>query len=109
MLNLIMELIFEVIYDNSYFQRPTKSRPGCQIDYLIQMKFNVLYLCEIKFSKGPMGVSVIKEVEKKIKSLAKPKNFSLRPVLIHVNGVTDDLVESAFFSNILDFGQFFHV
>ena len=41
----------EVIYDNPYFQRPTKTHPGCQVDYLIQTKFNTLYICEIKFSK----------------------------------------------------------
>ena len=33
----------EVIVDNPYFQRSTTRQPGCQIDYLIQTKFNTLY------------------------------------------------------------------
>ena len=96
----------EVIYDSPYFQRATKTHPGCQVDYLIQTKFNTLYLCEIKFSKESIGVSVVKEVEEKKKRIAKPKNCSIRPVLIHLNGVTDAVVESDFFAKIVDFGQF---
>lgn len=96
----------EVIYDNPYFQRATKTQKGCQIDYLVQTKFNTLYICEIKFSKEPIGVSVIHEVQQKMDRLLKPKNFSMRPVLIHVNGVTDAVMESDFFAKIIDFGQF---
>jgi len=96
----------EVIYDNPYFQRATKTHPGCQIDYLIQTKFNTLYICEIKFSKEPIGLSVVKEVQQKMDRIAKPKSFSIRPVLIHVNGVTDAVLESDFFAKIIDFGQF---
>ncbi|MGB7128629.1 MAG: ATP-binding protein [Candidatus Rhabdochlamydia sp.] len=96
----------EVIYDNPYFQRATKTHPGCQVDYLIQAKFNTLYICEIKFSKGPIGASVIKEVKRKMDCIMKPKNFSRYPILIHVNGVTDSVFESDFFAKIIDFSQF---
>ncbi|MBS0615459.1 MAG: AAA family ATPase [Verrucomicrobia bacterium] len=96
----------EVIYDNPYFQRSNNTQAGCQIDYLIQTKFNTLYLCEVKFSKDPIGSAVIKEVEQKIERLLKPKNFSIRPVLIHVNGVTDSVAESEFFAKIIDFSSF---
>ncbi len=96
----------EVIYDNPYFQRATKTHPGCQVDYLIQAKFNTLYICEIKFSKGPIGASVIKEVKQKMDCITKPKNFSRYPVLIHVNGVTDAVLESDFFAKIINFSQF---
>lgn len=96
----------EVIYDNPYFQRPTKTHLGCQIDYMIQSKFNTLYICEIKFSKEPIGPSVIQEVKEKIKRLQDFKNFSLRPVLIHVNGVKDSVIESDFFAKIINFSQF---
>jgi uncharacterized protein len=96
----------EVLYDNPYFQRSTKSHPGCQIDYLIQMKFNILYVCEVKFSKDPIGLSIVKEMEEKIANIARPKGFSIRPILIHVNGVTDAVIESEFFSHVIDFGQF---
>jgi len=96
----------EIIYDNPYFQRATKMHPGCQIDYLIQSKFNTVYVCEVKFSKEQIGKDVIQEVQEKMDRLYLPKNFSLRPVLIHVNGFTDAVAESGFFAAIIDFSQF---
>ncbi len=95
----------KVLYDNPYFERATKIKAGCQIDYLIQDKFNTLYLCEVKFSKDPIGVDVIAEVEAKIAHLKTPKGFSIRPILIHVNGVTDACEESDFFAKIIAFDQ----
>ncbi|MBI5447403.1 MAG: hypothetical protein HY939_01570 [Gammaproteobacteria bacterium] len=38
-----------------------------------------------------ISTSIIDEVKQKIDRLALPKNFSYRPVLIHVNGVKDPL------------------
>jgi AAA+ ATPase superfamily predicted ATPase len=93
----------EIVHDNPYFQRETKTHRGCQIDYLIQTKFNTLYVCEIKFSKNPIGLSIVREVKEKIDRLVKAKSFSIRPVLIHVNGVTDEVIESEFFGDIIDF------
>lgn len=87
----------EIIYDNPYFQRKTTSQSACQIDYMVQTQFNTLYICEVKFSKEPIGADVIAEVKQKMTRLVKPKNFSIRPVLIHVNGVTDAVSESGFF------------
>lgn len=96
----------EVVYDNPYFQRSTKTQQGCQIDYMIQVKFNTLYMCEIKFSKERIGLSIVKEVQQKMDRLIKPKNFSIRPILIHVNGISDAVQESDFFAKIIDFSQF---
>lgn len=96
----------EIIIDNPYFQRPSKQHPGCQIDYLIQTKFNTIYVCEIKFSKNAIGKSVMAELQQKITHLPLPKNFSYRPVLIHVNGITEDLEdEQDYFFRIIDFCQ----
>jgi AAA+ ATPase superfamily predicted ATPase len=96
----------EVVWDNPYFQEATKRHPGCQIDYLIQTRDRTLYLCEIKFSQKPVSSDVIEQVEKKIIALAPPRGFSIRPILIHVNGVSDSVVANEFFSRILDFSQF---
>jgi hypothetical protein len=52
----------EIINDNSYFQRNTSTQAGCQIDYMVQTRFNNLYICEIKFSKNPVRADAIKEV-----------------------------------------------
>ena len=73
---------------------------------MIQTKFDSLYVCEIKFSKHEIGVSVIPEVQKKINSLHRPRGTSCRPVLIHVNGVSEQLIEEDYFSAIIDVSSF---
>lgn len=98
----------EIVNDNPFFQRKVKSQPGCQIDYMIQTKFGTCYLCEIKFSSQEITKSVIDEVNQKIRSLTLPKNISIRPVLIHVNGVNEAVLESDFFSSIIDFKNLLH-
>jgi hypothetical protein len=95
----------EIVNDNPFFQRKSKNRSGCQVDYMIQTKFRTCYLCEIKFCSQEITKSVIVEVKQKIRSLTLPKNISIRPVLIHVNGVTDGVLESEYFSQIIDFGK----
>jgi uncharacterized protein len=95
----------DIICENPFFQKSTSRMPGCQIDYLIQTKFGTLYICEIKFSKSPIGSSVIQEMESKLKAISLPRGFSLRPILIHVNGVTEEVMDSDYFAAIVDLGQ----
>jgi uncharacterized protein len=102
LLNIVPE---SIIFDNPYFQSPTKRHRGCQVDYLIQVRFNYCYLCEIKFSQREIGKEIIREIEEKISALAIPKKFSIRPVLIQVNGITEELEESGFFAHIINFGD----
>lgn len=99
----------DIVSENPYFQRATKSKQGCQIDYLIQTKFNTLYLREIKFSKNLVGAGVIEEVNQKIERLKIHRAYSIRPVLIHVNGIETDVEEADFFAAIIDFGSFLTV
>jgi AAA+ ATPase superfamily predicted ATPase len=107
--NSIIQLLnirFEdILADNPYLQRKTKRQKGCQVDYLIQTKYNNLYLCEIKFSRHPVGAKVIEEVQEKIRRLTLPRGLAVLPVLIHVNGVQDSVEESGFFCKIIDFGD----
>ena len=56
----------EVIADNPFFQRKTNQYPGCQIDYLIQTKYNTLFACEIKFSREKIGANIIPKMQKKL-------------------------------------------
>jgi len=95
----------DIVSENPYFQRKTSSQQGCQIDYMIQTKFNTLYLCEIKFSKNCVNTNVIEEVARKIDRLKIPRAYSVRPVLIHVNGVEASIEEADFFASIIDFGR----
>lgn len=97
----------DIISENPFFQHPTTRQRGCQIDYMIQTKFNSLYICEIKFSKNAISSSVISELKEKLVRLKKPKSFSLRPVLIHANGVNEELTDANFFSDIIDFSKIF--
>jgi AAA+ ATPase superfamily predicted ATPase len=96
----------DIIVDNIYYQRKTKRFAGCQIDYLIQTRVNTLFVCEIKFSQNELKTSVIDEVKDKITKLAIPKNFVCIPVLIHVNGVSDEIKDANYFFEIIDFSQF---
>jgi len=94
-----------VLFANAFFQTKTKQTAGCQIDLLIQTKFHSVYVCEIKFSKMELDLSILDEVKAKIAKLKLPKNFSYRPVLIHVNGVRQTVVEEEYFTDIIDFGS----
>ncbi len=96
----------DVISDNPFFQRATARLPGCQIDLLIQTKFGGLHACEIKFSKNPISTAIIPDIQTKLERFKYPKGFSCRPVLIHVNGVQEDVVDRNFFSDIIDFSQY---
>jgi len=95
----------DIKIDNPYFQRGTKTKLGVQIDYMIQTRFNILYICEIKFHREPIGLEIIQEMQKKLKALKLPRGYSYYPVLIHVNGVKKEVEEQGFFSHILDFSE----
>lgn len=96
----------DIIADNPYFQKKTSTRKGCQIDYLIQTRFNTLFACEIKFSVNPLKSDILSEVKDKLSCIVLPKRFSCWPVLIHVNGVIDSVQDSGYFSGIIDFSLF---
>ena len=95
----------DIIFENPYFQRKTNRQQGCQIDYLIQTRFHSIYIFEIKFSRHEIKINVIDEVKEKLKRLKLPRHFSYRPVLIHANGVNEEVIDSGFFAEIIDFSN----
>lgn len=95
----------DVLMDGSYFQTKTVKKRGCQIDYLIQTKLNLLFACEIKFSKKELDFSFIRQMQQKLQRLVLPRGFSYCPVLIHVNGVKESVIEKNYFTNIIDFSS----
>lgn len=97
----------EVVFDNPYFQTPTARHKGCQVDYMIQTQFGNLYLCEIKFTRDVIRKDIILEIERKIRSLAIPRNFSIRPILIHTSWVHDEVLDSNYFAKIIDLADLF--
>ncbi|MEI6789707.1 MAG: ATP-binding protein [Myxococcaceae bacterium] len=95
----------EIIASGPFFQRATKRKKGCQIDLLIQTQFGTLYPIEIKFSKHPVTTAILTEMKRKVDNLALPRHISIRPVLVHVNGVDEAVQESKNFAHIIDFGS----
>lgn len=96
----------EIFADNPYLQTKTTKQHGCQIDYLIQTRYNTLFVCEIKYSKKEIERSVIQEMKDKIAKLALPRGYACLPVLIHVNGVSESIDEAGYFFRIIDFARF---
>ena len=95
-----------VVSDNPYFQRKTSKQAGCQIDYLIQTRFNTLIVCEIKYTKNMIKLDIIDEIKQKMQRLTKPKNFSCVPVLIHFGELHEAVEESGFFVKIINFEKY---
>jgi AAA+ ATPase superfamily predicted ATPase len=95
----------DVVYDNPYFQRPTKRQAGVQIDFLIQTKHNTLYIIEIKFSKNKVANKVIDEVKRKIEKINLPSNKVCLPILVHVNGVSEPVAKAGYFYDIIAFNE----
>jgi hypothetical protein len=96
-----------VVMAGPFFQRKTQTQKGCQIDLLIQTCYHTLYLCEVKFYASEVPSRVVNEVKEKMNRLSIPRGYSIRPVLIHVNGVSRAVVESDFFDYTIDFSTLF--
>lgn len=71
----------------------------------MQTRCNTIYACEIKFSKSLVKRSVLDEVEQKLSRLQLPRQLSVRPALIHVNGAHRDVIDSRIFPQLIDFGE----
>jgi uncharacterized protein len=93
----------EIVREGPYFQNQTTKHAGCQIDYLIQTRHS-LFVVEIKFSKSELTSAVVQEVREKVEALITPRNLSIRPVLVHVNGVAEAVENADYFDKVLDFG-----
>lgn len=96
----------DIVCANPFFQTATSRMQGCQIDYMVQTRFANLFICEIKFSAHKVGCEIIPAIQQKIDRLYMPKRFSYRPILIHANGVQQDVYDSNFFAKIIDFTKF---
>ncbi len=92
----------DVVVDNPYFQKASKRARGCQIDYLIQMHSNTLFICEIKMRRRELGVEVIDAMKTKIAALSLPKGFGISPILLHLGPISDSLLSNRYFYRIID-------
>ena len=92
----------DCVFDNPYFQTQSVKYKGCQIDYLIQTRTNTVYVCEFKFRRKELDVEIIEEVREKIDRITLPKGFAAVPVLFHIGGVSDRVLDNRFFYRIID-------
>jgi len=95
----------DIVIDNPYFQKRADEKKGCQIDYLVQLRSNTLYICEVKMRRRELGLEVIDEMKSKIAALALPKGFGVAPVLLHLGPVSDALLSSSYFYRIIDIAE----
>jgi len=77
-------------------------QPGLQIDLLIVRKRKVITLIECKYTNQPIGVSIIDEIENKVKFLKAPKNYTIERVLITNSSLTSELDEKDYFNQVLN-------
>lgn len=92
----------DILIDNPYSQKASARAKGCQIDYLIQMRSNTLFICEVKMRRRELGQEVIEAMKTKIASLSLPKGFGISPVLFHLGPVSDALLSSRYFFRVID-------
>ena len=93
----------QVLGFGPFFRQRSRKDPtnkGLQIDLLVRRKGRVLTLVECKFSSRPVGISVIDEVERKIRFLRPPSNHTIERVLISASGVTAGVRDSEYFHHI---------
>lgn len=96
----------DIIGDNPYVQLKNSRQQGCQIDYLVQTQSNNLFLCEFKFNRKELGISVIDSVKEKVKRFSSPRKSGIAPVLLHLGGVSNDVYDSIYFYRIIDISDF---
>jgi hypothetical protein len=86
-----------------FFQRGTKDKKGCQIDFLIQTKDGEFYVCEFKFGKQKIGLEIIDEMKEKISRLDIPKGAWVKPFLFHFGEVAPEVAEANYFMRIINY------
>lgn len=74
---------------------------------MIVLKKKRLLVCECKFTSTPIGVSVIDEVEDKIRKLNSKSHFSISPILISAQGATKEVHQREYFDQIVELPSFF--
>ena len=93
-----------------FFRQPGRgaaNNDGLQIDLLLHRNGRVLTLIECKFRTSPIGISVIQEVDRKVKLLKAPRGWTVERVLLSAGDVTRDLQQSGYFHQILGLDAIF--
>jgi hypothetical protein len=84
-----------------YFRPKTLSARGMQIDLLFDRADQTILVCEMKYSRTPIKLSVAKETEEKIEMLRQISKKTILPVLVTNNEACKDLAKSGYFYRIV--------
>lgn len=91
-----------------YFEAHGKNKPGVQADLIFDRKDNVITLCEMKYSLNPVGMDIIKDVERKSEILGRKfRKKTIQKVLISRSSPTKNLTASGYFYRVIRPGEFF--
>ncbi len=96
----------ECSFDGPYRQVKTLRTKGCQVDYLVQTRTNNLFLCEFKFKRRELGIEIIEEVQERMARLSIPRGLAIVPVLFHIGGVSESVIDKQYFYRIIDISDF---
>jgi AAA+ ATPase superfamily predicted ATPase len=101
----------KVLKWGSYIQKSNldkeKNRVGVQIDLLYERTDLVITICEIKFSKEPIDVPVIREMESKLSRIQFKENITIEKMLITAGGATKALMKTDYFHYIITLKELF--
>jgi AAA+ ATPase superfamily predicted ATPase len=86
----------------------TTLKGGLQIDLVLKTSDKSLFICECKYHEVAIGLSVIAELENKLKFFKIPRGFSIKKVLIAPRGITKDLEKTNYFDSILKIEDLFY-
>jgi hypothetical protein len=85
-----------------YFRAPTRDTTGLQVDLLFARADNVLTVCEMKCSVAPLGMDVVREVERKVELLRRAfPSKTIQRVLVIQGEPSRAVVASGYFHRIV--------
>lgn len=85
-----------------YFRSPSRDRTGLQIDLLFSRADNVVTLCEMKCATTPIGMSTVKEVDRKATLLQRafPSKTIQRVLVLH-GEASREVVSAGYFYKVI--------
>lgn len=91
-----------------YSKNSNQTDPGFQIDLIFDRDDQVLTVCEIKYTEGKTGTTVIEEFERKLERLQNKKNKTIHQVLVTAAGADDALINRHYFDHIITLDDIFN-
>ncbi|MEI8300113.1 MAG: ATP-binding protein [Chlamydiota bacterium] len=92
----------------AFFTKKTQTTtPGFQFDLVFDRDDQVITLCEMKYSQGKIGPSIIEEFERKLELFPNLKRKTIQKVLVTTEGASDSLLTRHYFDQIITLDSLF--